>query len=231
MRVDRVGYLGWLRTPARARSGHAPFWILVTVTATGTLAMHILVPVLPLVAADFGVSRGTIQLAITLYLFGIAGGQLLYGPVSDKFGRRPTLLISLGLYVAASAVAGWAAGIGTLLIARVGQAVGGCGGLVLGRAIVRDSAAAGQAASRMAMLTMVQSLAPGLGPAVGGFLGAWFGWRSIFVALVALGLLTLGGVWLALPETAASRGIAGSGRMLGSYLALLRSRSFRGYMF
>ena len=74
-------------------------------------------------------------------------------------------------------------------------------------------------------------LVPGIGPAVGRFLGAWFGWRSIFVALVALGVVTLGGVWLVLPETAAARGIAGSGRMLGSYLALRRSRSFRGYMF
>jgi hypothetical protein len=96
---------------------------------------------------------------------------------------------------------------------------------VLGRAIVHDSAAAGQAASRMALLTMVQSLAPGVGPAVGGFLRAWFGWRSIFVALVALGVVTLGGVWLALPETA-----AGSGRMLGSYLILLRSHAYRGYI-
>ena len=74
-------------------------------------------------------------------------------------------------------------------------------------------------------------LVPGIGPAVGRFLGAWFGWRSIFVALVALGVVTLGGVWLALQETAAPRGIAASCRMLGSYLALLRSRSFRGYMF
>jgi MFS transporter, DHA1 family, multidrug resistance protein len=75
MRANGVGYLGWLRTPIRAQSGRAPFWILVAVTATGTLAVHIIVPVLPLAAADFGVSRGTIQLAITLYLFGIAGGQ------------------------------------------------------------------------------------------------------------------------------------------------------------
>src|SRR5208282_2327864 len=75
MRVDRVGYLGWVRTPVRARGGRAPFWVLVAVTATGTLAMHILVPVLPLVAADFGVSRGTIQLAITLYLFGISSAS------------------------------------------------------------------------------------------------------------------------------------------------------------
>ena len=96
--------------------------------------------------------------------------------------------------MAASGVAGWASGIATLLIARVGQAIGGCGGLVLGHAIVRDSAAAGQAASPMGLLTMVQSLAPGIGPAVGGFLGAWFGWRSIFVALVALGIVTLCGV-------------------------------------
>ena len=155
--------------PARTRGGRAPFWVLVAVTSTGTLAMHILVPVLPLAAADFGVSRGTIQLAVTLYLFGIAGGQLLYGPVSDRFGRRPTLLIALGLYVAASAAAGWAAGIATLLVARVVQAVAGCGGLVLGRAIVRDSAGGGQAASRMALLTMVQSLAPGIGPGSAGF--------------------------------------------------------------
>ena len=128
MRDDRVVYLGWLRTPARART-RWPFWGLVGVTATGTLAMHILVPALPLAAADFAVSRGTAQLAITLYLVGVAGGQLLYGPVSDKLGRRPTLLAALCLYLAASAVAGWAAGIATLLVARVVQAVAGCGGL------------------------------------------------------------------------------------------------------
>jgi DHA1 family bicyclomycin/chloramphenicol resistance-like MFS transporter len=202
----------------------------VAITATGTLAMHILVPVLPLVAADCGVSRGTIQLAITLYCSALPAANCCTArsPTSLAGGRPcSSPLVS----VLASAVAGRAAGITTLLIARIGQAVGGCGGLVLGRAIVRDSAGSGQATSRMALLTMVQSLAPGLGPPVGGFLGAWFGWRSIFVALVALGIVTLGGVWSALPETAASRGIAGSGRMLGSYLALLRSRSFRGYMF
>jgi DHA1 family bicyclomycin/chloramphenicol resistance-like MFS transporter len=118
-----------------------------------------------------------------------------------------------------------------LVVARVVQAVGGCGGLVLGRAIVRDSAVSGEAVSRMALLTMVQSLAPGVGPAVGGLLGAWFGWRSIFVLLVGLGIVTRGGVWLALPETAASRQAARSGRMLGSYLRLLHSPVFCGYMF
>jgi len=227
-RVDAAGWFDWLTTPLLSKRRRAPFWLLAAVTATGTLAMHILIPVLPLAAADFSVSRRAIQQAITLYLFGIAGGQLLYGPVSDRFGRRPTLIAALILYIAAGAVAGWAATIGTLLIARVLQAVGGCGGLVLSRAIVRDSAGRGEATSRMALLTMVQSLAPGVGPAVGGFLGAWFGWRSIFVMLVALGLVTLAGVVLAMPETTAARR---SGRMLRGYPQLLRSRTFCGYLF
>jgi predicted MFS family arabinose efflux permease len=78
---------------------------------------------------------------------------------------------------------------------------------------------------------MVQSLAPGMGPPVGRFLGGWFGWRSMVAALVALSVVTLGGKWLDLYETTASRGMAGSGRMLGSYLFLLCSRSFCGYVF
>jgi MFS transporter, DHA1 family, multidrug resistance protein len=229
--LNLLGRPGWLTTPILTSRSRAPFWLLVAVTASGTLAMHILVPVLPLAAADLAVSPGKIQLAITLYLIGIAGGQLLYGPVSDKFGRRPTLLVALLLYVIAGAVAGWATTIFTLVMARVVQAVGGCGGLVLGRAIVRDSAGSGEAASRMALLTTVQSLAPGLGPAVGGFLGAWFGWRSIFVLLIGLGIVTFAGVLLALPETATSRRVSGSGSMLASYLRLLRSRVFCGYMF
>ena len=231
MSRHRVEYIRWLTAPLLRGGKRPPFWLLVAVTASGTLAMHILVPVLPLAANDLGVSPGRIQLSITLYLFGVAGGQLLYGLASDKFGRRPTLLAALILYVVAGAVAGWATSIAALVGARVAQGIGGCGGLVLGRAIVRDSAAPGEAASRMALLTMVQSLAPGIGPAIGGILGAWFGWRSIFTLLVGLGILTLGGVWLALPETARSRGMSRDGRMFGSWLRLLRSPVFCGYMF
>jgi DHA1 family bicyclomycin/chloramphenicol resistance-like MFS transporter len=207
----------------------APFWLLVAITASGTLAMHMMVPSLPLAARDLDVSAAAIQLAITLYLFSVAFGQLLYGPVSDRFGRRPVLLAALGAYVAASIVAGLAPNLHVLLAARVVQAIGGCGGLVLGRAVVRDGAAQGQAASQMALLTMTQSLAPGIGPAIGGYLGAWFGWRSIFAALGGLGGVTLAATVLTLPETAASRGVA-SGRMLPSYARLLRASNFRGFM-
>ena len=220
--------MSWLTDPILARAC-APFWLLVAITASGTLAMHILVPSLPLVAADLDVSAAAIQLAITLYLFGVAFGQLLYGPVSDRFGRRPVLLVALTAYVLASIVAALAPNLPVLLAARVVQAVGGCGGLVLGRAVVRDGAAQGQAASQMALLTMTQSLAPGIGPAIGGYMGAWFGWRSIFAALVVIGTATLAATILTLPETAASRGVS-TGRMLASYMRLLRMRSFRGFM-
>ncbi len=220
--------MSWLTDPILPRV-RAPFWLLVAITASGTLAMHILVPSLPLAAADLNVSSAAIQLAITLYLFGVAFGQLLYGPVSDRFGRRPVLLVALTAYVLASIVAGLAPNLHVLLVARVVQALGGCGGLVLGRAVVRDGAAQGQAASQMALLTMTQSLAPGIGPAIGGYMGAWFGWRSIFAVLVGIGGATLLAAILTLPETAASRGVA-SGRMLTSYTRLLRMPNFRGFM-
>ncbi len=220
--------MSWLTAPILSRT-RAPFWLLVAVTASGTMAMHILVPVLPLAARDLRVSAGAIQLTITLYLFGVAGGQLLYGPISDRLGRRPMLLAALFLYVVAGVVAAVAPTLPVLIAARVMQAIGGCGGLVLGRAVVRDSSEHGQAASRMALLTMTQSLAPGLAPALGGYLGAWFGWRSIFVLLVAIGVFTLIAALLSLPETAASRGTS-QARMLPSYARLLRLPAFRNLM-
>ena len=218
----------WLANPVFPRP-RAPFWLLVAITASGTLAMHVLVPSLPLAARDLGVSAAAIQQAITLYLFGVAFGQLLYGPVSDRLGRRPVLMAALAVYVAATVVAGLATSLGVLLAARIVQAVGGCGGLVLGRAVVRDGAAPDQAASQMALLTMTQSLAPGIGPAIGGYLGVWFGWRSIFAVLAALGAFTLAATILILPETARSRGAAPQ-RMLTSYARLLRAPDFRGFM-
>ncbi len=139
------------------------------------------------------------------------------------------MLAALLAYVGASLVAALAPNLSVLLAARIVQALGGCGGLVLGRAVVRDAALPGQAGSQMALLTMTQSLAPGIGPAIGGYLAAWWGWRSIFGVLAALGALTLGATLLSLPETAASRG-AGSGRMLPSYARLLRTSRFRALM-
>jgi DHA1 family bicyclomycin/chloramphenicol resistance-like MFS transporter len=134
--------------------------LIVAITACGTLAMHLIIPALPDTARGLGVSVGTIQLTITLYLIGLAIGQLLYGPVSDRFGRRPVLIAGLGLFTLAGLATTTAPNAWTLVIARILQSIGACAGLVLGRAIVRDSAEPDRAVAQLAMLTLVMSAAP-----------------------------------------------------------------------
>ncbi|HJS87912.1 MAG TPA: MFS transporter, partial [Acetobacteraceae bacterium] len=124
-----------LRPVRLAGAARPPFAVVVAVTAVGTLGMHLIVPALPATAQALGVSESAIQLTITLYLIGLAAGQLLYGPLSDRFGRRPVLIGGLALFTAAGTLAALAPTAGTLIAARVAQALGGCAGIVLGRAI------------------------------------------------------------------------------------------------
>jgi DHA1 family bicyclomycin/chloramphenicol resistance-like MFS transporter len=215
-----------LRTAFSPRKARPPLWLLVAITASGTLAMHILVPALPAVARDLAVSAGEVQLTITLYVAGLAAGQLVYGPLSDRFGRRPVLLGALVLYTAGGLAAWLAADLHTLVFARVLQALGGCGGLVLGRAIVRDLTSPAEAAAQLALLNLAVSAAPALAPIVGGYLAIWAGWRTIFALLALLGLATLSLSVVTVGET--WRG-GERGRMLRSYLLLLGSATFRRY--
>src|ERR1700760_3152509 len=124
----------------RRRGGRAPFPLLVAMTACGTLGMHIIIPALPATARALDISVGTTQLTITLYLIGLAIGQLLYGPISDRLGRRPVLLAGLALFTAASIVTAVAPNTAILTGDRILKSIGGCAGLVLGRAAVRDGA-------------------------------------------------------------------------------------------
>ncbi len=201
--------------------------MVVAVTAVGTLGMHLIIPALPATAQALGVSEAAIQLTITLYLVGLAVGQLLYGPISDRFGRRPVLIGGLGLFTAAGALTALAPTAGTLIAARVAQALGGCAGLVLGRAIVRDAATPDRAAAQLALLTLVMSMAPAVAPAIGGYATAWAGWRAGFAMLAAIGAAATLAAWLFLPET--NEGAGGRRSMLGPSLRLLRSRTFCGY--
>lgn len=206
-----------------------PLWLLVLVTTSGTLGIHIFVPALPQAAADFGVGSGATQLTISLYILGLAVGQLGYGPLSDRFGRRPVLLAGLALYTAAGLLAALAPDLNWLIAARLLQALGGCAGLALGRAIVRDTAAPREAASRLAALSMVVSVGPGIAPLLGTALSEAFGWRSIFALLCFLGAATILLALLRLPET--NKG--GRGRspaaLMRDYAGLLRSPRFLGY--
>ena len=220
----------WLTHPLLRRDQRAPFLLLAMVTASGTLGMHMIIPALPATAVGLHVSEASIQLTITLYLIGLAIGQLLYGPLSDRFGRRPVLLCGLALFTAAGVVTALAPNAGVLIGARVLQSVGGCGGLVLGRAIVRDQATADRAAGQLALLTLVMSMAPAIAPVIGGYATAYLGWRSAFALLALLGAVAFGLILVWLPETMDTRGAGrGFSNMLHGSLRLLRSRAFLGY--
>lgn len=219
-----------LTKPKLRRRGAAPFVLLVALTACGTLGMHMIIPALPATAVALHVTDATAQLTITLYLVGLAMGQLAYGPISDRFGRRPVLLCGLTLYAVAGAVTAVAPNAGVLITARVVQALGGCAGLVLGRAIVRDAATPDRAAAQLALLTLVMSMAPAIAPVIGGYATALWNWRASFALLAAIGTLTLLAAVVWLPETLASGGQARSARsMFYSYLRLAGSRTFLGF--
>ena len=208
---------------------HAPLWLLAMITFSGTLAMHVFVPALPMAAADLGVGIATMQMTVSLYILGLALGQLFYGPVSDRFGRRSTLMVGLTLYTVAGLAAFMAPDAHALIAARLMQALGGCAGMVLARAIVRDVAAATEAARRLALMNLMVTLGPAVAPLLGTALALHFGWRSIFLLLGGLGVANLFLAWRLLPETAVPV-TPGSGASLArNYLQLLRSPAFLGY--
>ncbi|HYG87365.1 MAG TPA: multidrug effflux MFS transporter [Azospirillum sp.] len=204
--------------------------LLVAATATGPLALNIFVPSMPGLPAVFGTGHATVQLTLSLYLIGVALGQLLYGPLSDRYGRRPVLLAGLGLYVAASLACALAPSIGLLILGRVAQAVGGCAGMVIARAIVRDAWDREEAMRVLALVIAGMAVAPMVAPAIGGFLDEWFGWRASFLLLAAFGGL----VWLAgirrLPETHRDHTpLPGPAALWAAYRALFGRRLFLGY--
>lgn len=198
---------------------------------TGTVALHILIPALPQVGRDLGASPTTVQLTITTYLIGLALGQLVYGPISDRFGRRPVLIGGLILYLLGFLLAIPAMSIEALILARVLQSLGACGALVLGRAMVRDVSTEKDAAKTMAVLITCMTFTPSIAPGIGGLIEAWFGWRAIFVVLAfTVATLLVLVVWQ-VPETnrnlSTSRGIS---FVIGGYARLLRSAKFRHYL-
>lgn len=206
-----------------------PLWLLVLITFSGTLAMHMFVPALPAAARDLGAGTGAMQLTISLYVLGLAFGQLVYGPLSDAFGRRPVLMVGLAIYTLSGLAALLAPGVQSLIAARLFQALGGCAGLVLGRAMVRDTATGDDAVRQMALLTLMMLVGPGLAPLFGGLLAEGFGWRSIFVLLVALGVVGMGFAWWLLPETVQPRGRLSAASLGREYRVLLRSPAFLGF--
>src|SRR4029453_9721762 len=143
--------------------------------------LNILVPAIPGLVARFAADPAQVQLTVSLYLVGLAVAQLVFGPLSDRFGRRPVLLAGLALAALASSAAIFAASIANLIMARVAQSLGASTGQTIGRAIIRDLYDREHAASMIGLLTSVVVLMPMVAPLIGGTLDTFFGWGSIFV--------------------------------------------------
>jgi DHA1 family bicyclomycin/chloramphenicol resistance-like MFS transporter len=206
--------------------------LLAALTAIGPLSTDMYLPSLPDIARQLGASTAQVQLTISAYLIGFAVGQIFYGPVSDRHGRKPVLLAALALYCAASLVCALSTSIEMLIVARFAQALGGSGGIVLARAIVRDLHSGAKAGRELSLIGSVMALAPVLAPVVGGVLQTGFGWRLVFVTLVAAGLAGASIVWLLLPETLARRAAdpVSPTTMLKSYRAVARNPAYLAYL-
>ena len=206
--------------------------IVTVLVAFGAISTDLYLPSLPAIAVQFEAGAGAVQLTLSVFLLGFALSQLIYGPLSDRFGRRPVLLAGLALYVVASLACAAADSLSLLILARFCQAVGACSGVVLGRAIVRDLHEPAQAAKVLSYIATAMALAPALGPIIGGYVESWLGWRANFLLLVGFGGLT----WLAcialLPETNSRRNPEATrvGRSLAIYRELAGHPLYRGYV-
>ncbi|MDF2687986.1 MAG: hypothetical protein K0Q80_951 [Microvirga sp.] len=219
-------------TPAAAQPTASPGFIalLIAVSAVSPLGINMYLPSMPGMARALGVDFTTIQLTLSLYLGAMAVGQLIIGPLSDRFGRRPVLLIGLLTFVVGSAICLLAQSIGVLIFGRIVQAIGGCAGITLSRAIVRDLYGRNQVASMIAYVTMGMAVAPMIAPTIGGLLETFFGWRASFAFLIGFGGLALVFAYWRLSETNHGRASGETAReLLQGYGSLFRSRQFWGY--
>jgi len=208
-----------------------PTWLLVALTAFGPMSIDMYLPSLPDMTRQFHADISEVQLTLSVFVAGFAVAQLVYGPLSDRYGRRPVLMGGVLLYTLASIVCLMAGSIESLIAARFLQALGACAGPVLGRAILRDTFPREEAAKVMSTLASVMALAPAVAPMIGGRLHSWFGWQATFVLLTVFGAAMLYSGWKVLSETNMYPNLRALHPldMVENYMTLLRDRVFLGY--
>lgn len=202
--------------------------LLGLVTALGAVTTDTYLPSLPAVADDLGTSAAAAQFTISGVLIGAALGQLLVGPLSDRFGRRRPALVGIGVHVVASLLCMVVPSIGPLIALRMLQGLGNSAATVTALAVIRDRFTGGTAARILSRLILVIGVAPLIAPTLGGFIAGVAGWRAVFAVLAAFGVVLWILVWRFLPETLPvdRRATSGIGPALRSYASLLRDRRF-----
>ena len=202
--------------------------LLIAMTGVSSLSLNILTPAIPSLAAKFATDPANAQLTVSLYIMGLAVAQPVFGPLSDKFGRRRVVIAGLALAALASTLAIFAGSIAALVIWRVAQSLGASTGQTVGRAIIRDLYERDRAASMIGLVTSVVVLMPMLAPLMGGVLDTLFGWETIFIFSAALSAFVLAWAVIALPET---RSVlpAQQNRFGADVRALAKSPRFFGY--
>ncbi|MGF6226604.1 DHA1 family bicyclomycin/chloramphenicol resistance-like MFS transporter [Inquilinus ginsengisoli] len=206
--------------------------VLTLLTGFGPMSTDVYLPSLPSLVTAFDSDVATVQLTLSVFLVGFAVAQLIYGPVSDRIGRRPAILAGVTIFTAASIACALATSIEMLILCRFLQALGACCGPVLGRAVVRDLYGPERSARILAYMSMSMALAPAIGPIIGGVLQQAFGWQATFWLLVGFGVLMLASVLGLLGESNRHRDPLATSptRLVRNYASLLRHRRYLGYV-
>ncbi len=206
--------------------------VLALLTALAPLSTDMYLPSLPAIRADLGATTSGVQLTLSAFLVGFAAGQFLYGPLSDRLGRRPVLLAGLVLFSVATVACTVAPTIETLVGARFVQALGGSAPVVLARAVVRDLYEGPRAGRELSRMGTIMGVVPAAAPVLGGLIHEAFGWRATFGAILAFALVLLAVVWAGLPETIRQRqeGPISFLGILRGFRELLRHRAYRIYL-
>lgn len=237
MTTDTGSIRAHAATPTTRQQGITSGLLLVLglLSAVAPFATDLYLPAFPQMTTDLQASATTVQLTLTAFLVGVTAGQLVFGPLSDRFGRVPPLLAGAALCVAASAAAVLAPTVGVLVVARLLQGLGGAAGMVIGRAVISDLATGKPAARAFSLMMIVGGVAPVVAPLLGGLLTGPIGWRGLLGIVLGLSVLMLVAVLAVVREThlrsrrdalRAERRASGA---TGSPVRALRSRTFVGY--
>ncbi len=196
------------------------------------MTIDLYLPAFPIMARDLATDAESIQLTLSVYMVGFALSQTIFGPISDRFGRKPTIMIGTSIYLVASVACALATTVEQLIVFRLFQSIGAAAAPVVARAVVRDMFTREEAARMYSVVTTVVAIAPVVAPVLGGFIVVWLGWRANFWVLTGFGASAMLLVIVMLPETNRNPDPNATriGQMLRNFATMLSNRAYLGYV-